>query len=84
MLRTLINVLNKPHLSTKQRKILIKRRRNSGIITKNLDWGKLLKILDTTLSKLMLIEYSEREKLIRDTCNKYKLWKFERKWKFKC
>jgi hypothetical protein len=77
-------MLNKPHLSTKQRKILIQRRRSSGIITKNLDWGRLLKILDTTLSKLMLIEYSEREKLIVETCNKYKLWKYERKWKVKC
>lgn len=77
-------MLNKPYISTKQRKILIQRRRKSGRITKNLDWGKLLKILNTTLSKLMLIEYSEREKLIRETCNKYKLWKFERKWKMKC
>ena len=66
-------MLSKPYLSTKQRKILIKRRRNSGIITKNLEWGRLLKILDTTLSKLMLIEYSEREKLIRETCNKCEL-----------
>ena len=77
-------MLIKPYLSTEQRKILIQRRRKSGILTKNLDWDRLLKILDTTLSKLMLIEYSEREKLIRDTCSKYKLWKFERKWKMKC
>ena len=77
-------MLIKPYLSTEQRKILIQRRRKSGILTKNLDWGRLLKILDTTLSKLMLIEYSEREKLIRETCNKCELWKFERKWKYKC
>ena len=77
-------MLRKPYLSTKQRKVLIQSRRKSGRITKNLDWGKLLKILNTTLSKLMLIEYSEREKLIRETCNKYKLWKYERKRKYKC
>ena len=77
-------MLSKPHLSTKQRKILIQRRRKSGILTKNLDWSRLLKILDTTLSKLMLIEYSKREKLIRETCSEYKLWKYERKWKYKC
>ena len=76
-------MLSKPYLSIKQRKTLIQRRRKSGILTKTLDWSRLLKILDTTLSKLMLIEYSEREKLIKETCNKYKLWKFERKWKYK-